>query len=397
MESEIKVHVVRYPNRPNLVMRYVDPITCKQVTKTAGTPNAREASKAAAVWEAELRAGSYAKPSRMAWDAFRDYYEANVLPGLSDNTSKAYATTLNAFEKHCKPTKLADVTTQRLTYFVRVLREAEKSEATIARHLRHLKAPLRWAHREGLLPVLPTFTMPKRVKGAKVMRGRPITLEEFERMLTAVPVVVENAAAPSWEFYLRGLWDSGLRLTESLSLRWDDEPGAIVADFTGKRPMLRIPAEAQKANRDELLPMTPEFAALLLTVPEAHRRGRVFKLIARDGSQFHATKNLVSKMVSTFGAKAGVVVDERELKDKIVRKFASAHDLRRAFGQRWSGKVMPSVLRRLMRHASIQTTMAYYVGNDAEATADAIWAGSNSGSSQQKTEAERPEEHSNPR
>ena len=35
---------------------------------------------------------------------------------------------------------------------------------------------------------------------------------------------------------------------------------------------------------------------------------------------------------------------------------------------------MPTVLRELMRHASINTTMAYYVGTNAEATADAIWA-----------------------
>ena len=58
--------------------------------------------------------------------------------------------------------------------------------------------------------------MPKRVKGAKVMRGRPITGEEFDRLIKAVPKVVENAAAKSWEFYLRGLWTSGLRLSESL-------------------------------------------------------------------------------------------------------------------------------------------------------------------------------------
>ncbi len=107
---------------------------------------------------------------------------------------------------------------------------------------------MRWAHRQGMLNVLPQFDMPKRVKGAKVMRGRPITGEEFDRLIKAVPKVVENAAAKSWEFYLRGLWTSGLRLSESLRLRWDDAPGAIVVDFTRRRPMLRIPAEAHKGR-----------------------------------------------------------------------------------------------------------------------------------------------------
>ena len=42
---------------------------------------------------------------------------------------------------------------------------------------------------------------------------------------------------------------------------------------------------------------------------------------------------------------------------------------------------MPTVLRELMRHASINTTMAFYVGQNAEATADALWSteGNNSG------------------
>lgn len=57
--------------------------------------------------------------------------------------------------------------------------------------------------------------------------------------------------------------------------------------------------------------------------------------------------------------------------DGIKRKYASAHDLCRAFGQQWSARVMPAVLQQLMRHVSIETTMKYYVGRDADAVADA--------------------------
>ena len=38
------------------------------------------------------------------------------------------------------------------------------------------------------------------------------------------------------------------------------------------------------------------------------------------------------------------------------------------------GEFNADVLRELMRHADISTTMAYYVGENAEATADALWA-----------------------
>ena len=77
---------------------------------------------------------------------------------------------------------------------------------------------------------------------------------------------------------------------------------------------------------------------------------------------------------SKIGKAANVVVDERQKGDKTIRKFGSAHDLRRAFGQRWAGRVMPPILKELMRHESIETTMKYYVGQNAEATADALWA-----------------------
>jgi len=58
--------------------------------------------------------------------------------------------------------------------------------------------------------------------------------------------------------------------------------------------------------------------------------------------------------------------------DKV--KYASAHDLRRAFGERWAARLMPAQLMELMRHESIETTLRFYVGTDAQRTADAAWA-----------------------
>ena len=54
-------------------------------------------------------------------------------------------------------------------------------------------------------------------------------------------------------------------------------------------------------------------------------------------------------------------------------KYASAHDLRRSFGERWATRVMPQVLQELMRHESIETTLRYYVGPNAQATAAVLW------------------------
>lgn len=56
-------------------------------------------------------------------------------------------------------------------------------------------------------------------------------------------------------------------------------------------------------------------------------------------------------------------------------KYASAHDLRRAFAERWAALIMPAHLQQLMRHESIETTLRYYVGANAERTADVCMLG----------------------
>jgi len=389
MNEEIRVYVVKYPTRANLVMRYVDPMTNKQVTRSTGTTKQREAERVAAKWEAELREGRYQKKSRMTWEEFVGEHEKHVLSGMNANTVVAYDSSLNVFQRLMNPKKLADVTTNRMTAFATKLREHDRAVATVARHLRHLKAVFRWANRQGYLQTLPTMEIPKQQKG---MRGRPITTEEFERMLAAVPKglfprpkqpltpedekELDRQRQPivnSWKFYLRGLWASGLRLEESLTLRWDESSGAVVVELGGRRPMLRIPAEAEKGNTHRLLPVTPEFAELLAMVPETERHGRVFKLLTNRGQVVRASRHAVGPRVAAIGEAAGVVTEQREKKGKITNEFASAHDLRRSFGFRWSRRVMPTILRELMRHESIDTTMRYYVGVNAEATADELW------------------------
>jgi len=96
----------------------------------------------------------------------------------------------------------------------------------------------------------------------------------------------------------------------------------------------------------------------------------VFSPLKRQASGAVLCDKTVSRTVSAIGEKAGVIVNT----DKTGKvKYASAHDLRRAFGERWSSKVMPQVLMELMRHESIDTTMKYYVGRNAQRTADALW------------------------
>jgi integrase len=246
----------------------------------------------------------------------------------------------------------------------------------------------------------PDIDMPKKAKGIdRSMRGRPVTGEEFDRMVEAVPKV-RKLEPEKWERLLKGLWLSGLRLGEALELSWSAD-AVISVVLTGKFPRLRLFAEGHKAHRDQLLPITPNFAEFLLETPEAERHGLVFGIEGKVPGKPLSTKR-ASGYISKIGAKARVVVDANDCRVKIdpetgeeisVPRCATAHDLRRAFGTRWSRKVMPAVLKQLMRHSSIDTTMKYYVEHDADDLAAELWAiqGNTLGSIGQKAEEEQEE------
>ena len=381
---DVTVHVVDY-GRKYLYLRYTDPNTGKHVAKSSGKATQKEAVKAAAIWESELREGRFKPTSKVTWAEFRVQYEDEVLNSLADKTALKVGTIFDALEELAPVDRLAKLNAAAISKFQQSLRGTRKlAEATIKVYLSHLQAALKWGERVGLMNEAPTFEMPKRAKGAKLMKGRAITAEEFDRMLAKCPGIagtihkpkgiapkpaeLEKSAdiAQRYDWFLRGLWWSGLRLGEAVDLSWD-ESRHIQVDVSGQYPMFVIPGDKQKSGDDELLPIAPEFAEMLLAVPSTARTGRVFKLGRRDSA---STPKLlaVSRIVSEIGKAANVVVN------KSPEKFASAHDFRRAFGERWSTRVMPATLQQMMRHADISTTMKYYVGRNSQKAAADIYA-----------------------
>ena len=53
--------------------------------------------------------------------------------------------------------------------------------------------------------------------------------------------------------------------------------------------------------------------------------------------------------------------------------YASAHHVRRSFGERWAMRDLPPVRQELIRHERIQTTLPYYARQNAARTAEAVW------------------------
>ncbi len=368
----IEVRVSKWGQRPHYYMRWTDPATGKRQAKSTGETRKRAAERVAARWERELRSRAPNGPDDTTWEAFTWAYQDEVLPGKAKKTGSMVETVLNAVERIIGPALLADVNEDTLGRLVAQLREEKRTEATIGGYLAHLHAAMVWAKRRRMLGEVPCFPKVRAKKrGRRKGKGRPVSPEEFHRMLLAVPRVVGEEAAESWRFLLRGLWWGGLRLSEALDLRWDDREHVCAVMDRG-RPMFWIPGDRQKSGEDETTPMAPEFAELLDSAPVDQRTGRVFRLVGVQGRPLADSMQYVSAVIVKIGREAGVEVSRHPKTGKM--KHASAHDLRRSFGSRWAPRLKPAALMKLMRHADISTTMDFYVDLDADDLAAEIWA-----------------------
>jgi integrase len=304
----------------------------------------------------------------LSWVVFCVRYEEEHLAGGSPKTLESWQIARDWFTELMRPQFLDEITSSMLSRFRGRLRQAllhkngRAPESTLSSYMRQLQAGLNWAADMGMVAERFTIRSPRRVKGRKA-RARPVREQEFHRMIAAVPQVRPRDPG-LWQRYLWGLWLSGLRREESLIVSWDaDAPFAM--DLSGKYPRFRIWGESQKSRRDELLPLTPDFAEWVLQTPPDDRVGRLFPMdTLYTGTPF--TPRAVGRIVSDLGRAAKVWVNAK-------RKPASCHDLRRAFGTRWAPKVRPAVLQKLMRHASIETTMGYYVDLDTDDLAADLW------------------------
>ncbi len=214
----------------------------------------------------------------MEWEDFREQYTTQHLAALRDKTAEDAESRLDIATRIIKPKTLgamADpVSLQRLQTQLLAgsesMRSKPRSVHTVRGYMKSIVSALNWAYSQDWLPTRPKVPRIKASK-RKVMKGRPITEEEFQQLLKAVPAVVGDAASESWKFLLRGLWESALRLDEIMNISWDND--SAIRPLWGKDefPVLRIPSSMQKNDTDEDIPLLPGFEKLLLQIPESKR------------------------------------------------------------------------------------------------------------------------------
>lgn len=308
--------------------------------------NRKHAEKIAALKRIELENGGSLPPQD--WRDFCDCHYVDEVETMAKGSRAAVNVALDHFDRICAPRDLAEIDSKMISRFSTTLRKEGKRSATIEGYVKRILSAVNWAHGMGYRKERLTYSIKGKRRDSEI-RSRPITLEEFERMIDSVQHVRKNDTK-IWKFYLKGLYWSGLRREESLKLGWDWSFDFSV-DVSGDCPHFRVRGEGHKSGHDQLLPMAPEFAELLRAVPERQQRGRVFKLPKGTGDFPNADS--VGRWISRIGRMANVVVTHEG-------DFATVRTMRKTFATRWASKLMPAELQKLMRHESIETTLKYY-------------------------------------
>jgi integrase len=327
-DERISVYILKPGDRPFFKLEWVDPETGVRRSRSAKTGDPKQAEKARGDLEYQLNHGLASEPSKMPWDAFRDLYEGEKLAGAREATRDKAGYVFDAFAELARPQTLGKVTERTLSRYATALREKGYRPATIQGHLAYLRAALRWAADQRLIPVAPKVVMPK-VPKKKIIRK--IVAEEFERLVAVAP-------DDGWAAFICTAWYTGMRRNEMLDLEWNGDGGAPWVDFGQSR--IWIPAAYNKSDADQWIPLHPQLAEILR--PRRQERGKVFAL--------SESPREVSRKFTKLAKKAGLKI--------------TLHDLRRSFGSRYAAVVPAPVLQRLMRHADIKTTLAFYTNVD---------------------------------
>lgn len=369
---EITVYVFKRDGRKNYECQWNDPVTGQTKMKSTRTPNRRLADQFAGELRAKLEAGTEINPIKTEWIVLADRYESEYLSGKAKRTLFKFRAIRKHVEKIINPKFVQVLTSSKLSEFQGILRNNGMEEATIKTSLSALRACLNWGKTVDLVKSVPVFVMPTRTEKAK---GRPLTDGEFKAMLGAADKVVEEYSESVKDLML-GLWFSALRIEEALRLTWEPTSDGFSLETDQKGIIrLRIESNADKSTAVRLLPLALDFQRFLQSTPAESRYGFVFNPHVRDQKTQRMRADTCSKLISRIGKEAKIQValfrpKKGETEQRI--KFASAHDLRRSFANRWTDTVSEDQLRELMRHRDGDTVRKYYAKKRAERVEQAL-------------------------
>ena len=347
-----------YPNRPlnsddrnGYVLKFYCPIAKRRIRRNCGTRDARKARNILRERRTRLLNGESvlsggaitaqhvtgvpaprAAPSEnvslenvKSWqeccERYRNFKSTRIRSASVEDSMWRLHTAERIFENARERLGLSEglavqevMTLEMLTYLQdRLLagdesRYDQRSPMSVNSTMRAVMAFVRYCHKFGWIEQVPKL---ESLHVNEVMKGRPVTGDEFDCMIAATPAVVGHGAAPSWQFALRILWASGLRAGELMDFSWDDRSRIRPSwpSDGGMHPTIVLPS-TQKNGKVQEIPMLPELAQLLQGVPDSQRSGWVVNPesmeyeIRNDKEWFQPRKEDLKKLMTEFSNSA---------------------------------------------------------------------------------------------
>lgn len=316
----------------------------------------QEAWKRAGAKEYQLNYAPQETARDTTWRDFRLQFSRVYLSDAKPKTFRAYVTALNSIERILQPVHLTDITTASLLAYAA---NADISRSSVVSYLSHLQVALNWAKKVELIESVPEIEFPK-VK--EVSKGRPISVAEFSKMIeVAKEVRMKEGDAEKWIRLMEGIWFTGLRISEAVTIEWESQTAGISLDKFHDGYVIIY--REHKRGKPVTLPVMPDCVEWIDKEFTGERNGRVFGLDVRP--------DWAVKIITRIGEKADILVSATSRRGG-GPKFASAHDLRRSFAARWAEVLPESILAAIMRHRSPETTRKHYAIIDAKRILHAV-------------------------
>ena len=376
-------NVQLYPNRPlresdrnGYVLKFYCPIVCKRVRKNCGTRDRREARRIQRECQERLLNGEYVrtcgaisnqrievvspqvasitankdegKKWQECYERYRQHRTTRLRASSLRDALSRVAIAERIFEGYREDRSLSEgllvrevMTLDMLEYLQdRLLAGDEcrydaRSPNTVNSMMGAVMAFVRFCHKHDWIDKVPD--VPK-LEVDDVMKGRPITTEEFERMLEVTPKVVGESSASSWQFALRVLWESGFRVGDLMDFAWDDEHHIhpVWPSHQGHLPTIVVPS-TQKNGRLQEIPMLPGLRSILEDIPTRERTGWIVNPQAmeyeiEDGATwFRPSAADLQSLVNRYNNSA--IARMCGVSETTIRKWLVAESIVRGSGQ----------------------------------------------------------------
>ncbi len=317
-------------------LRWIDPITHTNKSKTIGSDKKR-ADREAALLRKELEEGTYKSLERIPWDTFVDDHLSKI-EGKADRSHAA--TTLKEFGRRCRPLTPKHVTYGMIESFVGHLKDKGNGVATRNKKLRYLRVAFKKAIKRGFMVVNPLDGWTWERENRKEIRVLKVNEE------TALLTACEELHGEQLIAFVRFALQTWGRFAEITGLQWKD------VDFDERCVYFR----STKSHEDRYIPIhaTSELWPTL-------RRLQAKTL--KQGGPFAAYKDN-----SNFHARIWHQVIELAEIDPI-----GIHDLRRTGITRAHSAGVPlETVRRLAGHKNLETTAKYYIAVTRQDLRDAV-------------------------